>query len=91
MDVNPEDYPHTLEWQGRNVFLISQTEMGQERRNLGSSSGIQDAYRRWKHMLDAHGREPANIFLWGVLTGMSVALWTEIDAIVKNIKSPSDR
>jgi hypothetical protein len=84
--ANPEDYPHTMIWEGDHVFLVSKLDGNVTLRDLGKGSAIKDGYRRWKHLLDDHSRSEANIFMWGLVTGMGVALWEEIDAIVKGRK-----
>jgi hypothetical protein len=72
-----------LERQDGHVYLVTQRPGGEDRRDLGTSNAVQTAYYRWLHMLEGHSRDHANTFLWGVLTGMSVALWEEIDRMVK--------
>jgi hypothetical protein len=86
-EVNPEDYPHRLAWEEDHVYLVTRDGVGQdERRDLGASSAVKDAYTRWHHLRQEHGQEEANIFLWGVMTGMSIAIWEEIDQIVKGAR-----
>lgn len=78
-EANPDDYPHKLAWEGNHVYLVTRDE----RRDLGTSSAVQDAYIRWNHLRKDHSQSDANMFLWGVMTGMSIALWKEIDQLVK--------
>jgi hypothetical protein len=82
--VNPEDYPHTLAWEGDHVFLVTRwIDKPEERRDLGNSSAAKNTYRRWKHLKEDHSRADANNFLWGVLSGMSIEIWREVDAMLK--------
>jgi hypothetical protein len=83
-----ELYPHTLEWQGSHIFLVTTLGGVEQRRDLGTSSILQTAYQRWKHLKTEHSRAEANCFLWGLLTGLQAALMAEIDGIIHQGSPP---
>lgn len=82
---DPGKYPHTLELRDEHIWLVSALDPPHER-DLGRSPEILTAYLRWQHMLTDHSRNEANIFLWGLVTGMQVSLMETIDAALP--KSP---
>jgi hypothetical protein len=79
---DPNMYPHTLEWVGSHIFLVTTIGGIEQRRDLGTSSILQAAYQRWKHLKTDHSRTEANCFLWGLMTGLQASLMAEIDSII---------
>jgi hypothetical protein len=79
---DPNTFPHRLLWVGDTIVLITDLGEKEDRRPLGKSSTLQAAYLRWKHLRDVHGPVHANVFLWGLLTGMQVSLITEMDQLI---------
>jgi hypothetical protein len=84
-EPNPTSFAHSLEWVGANVFLITRQGDHSERRNMGRSELAQGAYRVWKHMRDAHSQEHADVYLSGLMAGMGIALWEDLESEVNRI------
>jgi hypothetical protein len=84
MPDDPDAYPYSLEWSGNHIFLVIRPPSGEEpeRRDLGTSSPMQVAYQRWKHLRTDHSKGEAAMFLWGFLTGLQASLMAEIDALI---------
>lgn len=78
--ADPDAYPHTLDMDGDRVFLVSRRDDGDPKRvDLGNGPHVRAAYARWRHLLDDHGRNDANMFLWGFMTGMGVSAAWELE------------
>jgi hypothetical protein len=81
-------YPHTLEWIGSHIFLVSTLGGVEQRHDLGTSSILQTAYQRWKHLRTEHSQHEANCFLWGLMTGLQASLLAEIDKYIHPVSPP---
>jgi hypothetical protein len=79
---DPDTFPHRLLWVGDTIVLITDLGEKEDRRPLGKSSTLQAAYLRWKHLRDVHGTSHANVFLWGILTGMQVSVIGEWEHLI---------
>jgi hypothetical protein len=89
--ANPDDYPHTLRLEGDRVLLVTSHDGTVVFRDLGSSPTLQGGYACWKHLLDDHDRNHANVYLWGFMNGLSATLVKEMDAMVRSVKADLDK